>query len=400
MSSQDWEHFGDEIRRTVKDAVENRNYEKLNQMISDTVNQAVDSAARNLKTQSKHSKQPQHDGSQIQYTNQPKRKQELITFQMRMPSKVGPILRSVLGYTFGTITFILFLCFLIVGNLAVRFALGFQIASWIFLVAAIVCIFTGITGTNSLLRISRFQTYVKTIGKREYCNISELAGQVGKPNEFVVKDVEKMLKSRWFCQGHLDSRKTCLMVTDRMYAEYQQLVQRREQEEKEALEEESRRKKEQDSRNAYRKELSPEVRKVIEQGDEYLRKIHECNDAISGEEISEKISRIEILVDRIFDRVEENPGYVSDIRKFMEYYLPTTVKLLDAYAEMDVQPVGGENIRTAKREIEATLDTLNVAFEKLLDSLFQDTAWDLSSDISVLNTMLAQEGLKEDGLKK
>jgi 5-bromo-4-chloroindolyl phosphate hydrolysis protein len=84
----------------------------------------------------------------------------------------------------------------------------------------------------------------------------------------------------------------------------------------------------------------------------------------------------------------------------MEYYLPTTVKLLEAYAQMDAQPVGGENIVTAKKEIEATLDTLNVAFEKLLDSLFQDTAWDISSDISVLNTMLAQEGLTEDGLKK
>ena len=83
----------------------------------------------------------------------------------------------------------------------------------------------------------------------------------------------------------------------------------------------------------------------------------------------------------------------------MDYYLPTTVKLLEAYAQMDAQPAGGENIQTAKREIEATIDTLNVAFEKLLDDLFLDTAWDISSDISVLNTMLAQEGLKEDGLK-
>ena len=60
----------------------------------------------------------------------------------------------------------------------------------------------------------------------------------------------------------------------------------------------------------------------------------------------------------------------------------------------------GENIRASKAEIEATLDTLNVAFEKLLDSLFQDTAWDVSSDISVLNTMLAQEGLTEDGMRR
>ena len=84
----------------------------------------------------------------------------------------------------------------------------------------------------------------------------------------------------------------------------------------------------------------------------------------------------------------------------MDYYLPTTMKLLEAYEELDAQPVQGENIISSKKEIEDTIDTLNLAFEKLLDSLFQDTAWDVSSDISVLHTMLAQKGLTEDGLKK
>lgn len=67
---------------------------------------------------------------------------------------------------------------------------------------------------------------------------------------------------------------------------------------------------------------------------------------------------------------------------------------------MEAQPVAGENIRSSKKEIEATLDTLNVAFEKLLDGMFQETAWDVSSDISVLQTLLAQEGLTDDGLRK
>lgn len=84
----------------------------------------------------------------------------------------------------------------------------------------------------------------------------------------------------------------------------------------------------------------------------------------------------------------------------MEYYLPTTIKLLQAYQDLDAQPVQGENIISSKKEIEKTLDTLNMAFEKLLDDLFQETAWDVSTDISVLHTMLAQEGLTEDGLKK
>lgn len=71
-----------------------------------------------------------------------------------------------------------------------------------------------------------------------------------------------------------------------------------------------------------------------------------------------------------------------------------------AYQDLDAQPVQGENIISSKKEIEKTLDTLNRAFEKLLDDLFQETAWDVSTDISVLHTMLAQEGLTEDGLKK
>ena len=171
----------------------------------------------------------------------------------------------------------------------------------------------------------------------------------------------------------------------------------RKQREKASMEQQA---KEQQNQDAYRKSLAPEVQKVIEQGDAYIKKIRECNDAIPGEEISAKIDHMEMIVDKIFDRVEQNPQCVKDIRKLMEYYLPTTIKLLEAYAEMDAQPIGGDNIQTAKKEIEATLDTLNTAFEKLLDSLFQEKAWDVSSDISVLNTMLAQEGLKEDGLKK
>jgi len=107
-----------------------------------------------------------------------------------------------------------------------------------------------------------------------------------------------------------------------------------------------------------------------------------------------------MLIQKIFERVKEDPGSLEDIQKLMEYYLPTTVKLLDAYQQLENQPVQGENIRNSKTEIEQTLDTLNIAFEKLLDSLFEDVAWDVSSDISVLHTMLAQEGLTKDDFKK
>ncbi len=124
-----------------------------------------------------------------------------------------------------------------------------------------------------------------------------------------------------------------------------------------------------------------------------LAHIHACNDAIPGEEMSEKLSRLELIVSRIFAQVEQHPDLADDLHKMMSYYLPTTRKLIDAYVDLDNQPVEGSNIANTKKEIEHTLDTINQAFELLLDSLFQDKAWDISSDISVLNTMLAQEGL-------
>ena len=144
----------------------------------------------------------------------------------------------------------------------------------------------------------------------------------------------------------------------------------------------------------------PQVQEVLDRGNAFIAQIRACNDAIPGEEISEKISRMELIVCRIFERAEAHPEVVPDLKKLMDYYLPMTVKLLNAYADMDAQPVQGENIQASKKEIEATLDTLNLAFEKLLDDLFRDSAMDVSSDISVLNTLLAQEGLTEDGLSQ
>lgn len=149
-----------------------------------------------------------------------------------------------------------------------------------------------------------------------------------------------------------------------------------------------------------KRKVSPEVEEILDRGNEYLKKIKSNNDAIPGEEISAKISRMELIIEKIFERAEEHPEIIPDLKHLMDYYLPMTVKLLDAYEDMDSQPVQGENIRSSKKEIEDTIDTLNLAFEKLLDSVFQDTAWDVSSDISVLHTMLAREGLTENDFEK
>ena len=248
-------------------------------------------------------------------------------------------------------------------------------------------------GLKKLGKLERFQKYLGTLGNHTYCNFEQLSAAVGKPVKFVKKDIKKMIDDGWFRQGHIDEQETCLITSNETYQQYTQTIKALEDKKQEEERIQAEQKKN-------RENISPEVQEVLEKGNEFLDKIHKSNDAIPGVEISAKISRMELIVEKIFERAEKHPEIIPDLKKMMNYYLPMTVKLLDAYEEMDQMPVQGENIQSSKKEIEDTLETLNQAFEKLLDYVFQDTAWDVSSDISVLHTLLAQEGLTDDDFAK
>lgn len=442
MINRDWERFGEDIRRTVQDAIDSQDFGRLNQTITNTINNAVDSITNNIKNaqgnqgrQASHPYRAQSDRAhpyqghpyqaqsyqgQTCQEYQPRERKLPKLFRKTASVSTGGMLMTVLGAVIGgggLISFIPLFFSSLLGGCGIP-----EIIMMAFLLILSVggFVLCG-CGTGIRARVRRFRMYIQILGQREYCNIRELAEKSKKSVRYVIRDLEYMLSKKWFLQGHLDGRKTCLIVSNEMYQQYLQIEADRKENELSEMERDvlrseeedydleargKRRKKNKDDSGMRSKEeekksgLSPEVQKVIDEGDAYIRKIHACNDAILGEEISAKISRMEMLIDRIFDRVEQDPESIDDIRKLMEYYLPTTVKLLEAYQELDSQPVDGENIRSSKREIEATLDTLNVAFEKLLDGMFQETAWDVSSDISVLHTMLAQEGLTDDGLKK
>lgn len=101
------------------------------------------------------------------------------------------------------------------------------------------------------------------------------------------------------------------------------------------------------------------------------------------------------MVGRILARAEEEPAVIAGLDRLTAYYLPTTVKLLDAYDRLEEEPIQGENISSSRSEIEHTLEVLHSAFEKLFDDTYQDLSLDVSADISVLHAMLAQEGLTE-----
>ena len=417
--NNDWEHFGEEIKQTIQDAIDTKDYSRLNQMVSDTVNHAMDCVSAGIKNggwyRDPKTGQPLYgnkkntgsrSGAENQgyRPNQEPKMSEMRNYSQNRPVpvtprylngtsvKIGGTFLAATGAVFG-LTSVIFLIITLIGSVITAFDVVSGLIIGIFAVAFISFAVMTYVGVDMVRTVERFRQYVSVLRDREFCDIKEIASATGRDVRKVLKDVKKMITKGWFCQGHLDEKESCLMVSEQAWNQYTALMEDMKQRK---AEEQAAQKKMQEEYDS----LSPEVQKIVQAGDEYVRRIKAANDAIPGEVISAKISRMELLVDRIFDRVEQNPDSVNDMRRMMDYYLPTTMKLLEAYEELDAQPVQGENIISSKKEIEDTIDTLNLAFEKLLDSLFQDTAWDVSSDISVLHTMLAQEGLTEDGLKK
>lgn len=417
--NNDWEHFGEEIKQTIQDAIDTKDYSRLNQMVSDTVNHAMDCVSAGIKNggwyRDPKTGQPLYgnkkntgsrSGAENQgyRPNQESKMSEMRNYSQNRPVpvtprylkgtsvKIGGTFLAATGAVFG-LTSVIFLIITLIGSVITAFDVVSGLIIGIFAVAFISFAVMTYVGVDMVRTVGRFRQYVSVLRDREFCDIKEIASATGRDVRKVLKDVKKMITKGWFCQGHLDEKESCLMVSEQAWNQYTALMEDMKQ--RKAEEQAAQRKMQEEYDR-----LSPEVQKIVQAGDEYVRRIKAANDAIPGEVISAKISRMELLVDRIFDRVEQNPDSVNDMRRMMDYYLPTTMKLLEAYKELDAQPVQGENIISSKKEIEDTIDTLNLAFEKLLDSLFQDTAWDVSSDISVLHTMLAQEGLTEDGLKK
>ena len=136
-----------------------------------------------------------------------------------------------------------------------------------------------------------------------------------------------------------------------------------------------------------------ELDKMISDGRKAVSEMKRLDDAIEDEKISADIRRLDTVCQQIFQQVKADHAKLPQIRRFMDYYLPTTLKLLNAYDRMDATGVAGENITGTKERVESIMGTIVSAFEKQLDSLFGADAMDISTDISVLETMLAREGL-------
>lgn len=388
--NQDWDDLGQSIQDIVNRAVNSRDYQQLNQTIRQAVGHIVDvgsEAVRKAKTDA-----PASSRSGYQAGNQ-----HVSLYGSTFGSSVAGILKTCGGGLISLFSFPILL--------AAIFS-GMPIASWLLVVTLMLAGSVGgvcmiYTGVTTLGMVKRYKIYRSILGQSTHCSVERLAQSVGKSKSFVRKELWQMIGKGLFREGHMDKEQTCLITSHETFQYYEQSRLTFEEQQRQEPAVGAQKAPDQKTGTAHNTPAqNPQIQEVLERGDAFIAQIRKCNDAIPGEEISEKIYRMELIVQRIFERAEAHPEIVPDLKKLMDYYLPMTVKLLGAYADMDAQPIQGETIQASKREIEASLDTLNLAFEKLLDSIFKDTALDVSSDISVLNTMLAQEGLAEDEFSK
>ena len=314
-------------------------------------------------------------------------------------SSVGAYMRAIVG-TVATCFFGIFF----VGGLAV----GEGIFSMFF---GAVTAFSGwnmVKGFQKIGRINRARKILKMMENRDTITIEEIASAFGKSEKWVADDIQAMVREGIFTgKTYMDKEETAFMTSHEAYNQY--LATMRAYEERRAalagqsvFDSEDLREYSKMERNAAQRQqesvreaarLDRETAEMVEEGKAFIAHIHQKNEEVPDPEFTEKLNRLEQIVTNIFDRVAAAPESAPDLHRLMKYYLPTTQKLVDTYATLDRQTVQGENIENAKREIKASLDTINEAFEKFLDSFFQSTAWDVSSDISVMNQMMQQDGL-------
>lgn len=223
----------------------------------------------------------------------------------------------------------------------------------------------------------QFKRYRSLLKGVRYFPLDRLAHATSQTREKVAKNLRRMIAKGMFTEAYLDEKNTTLMLDRETYEQYLALEARTQAQQAEPAPQEA-----------------PE-QGVVAEGKQYLTQIREANDAIPEKELSAKLDRLELVTAKIFDHVELHPEKVPEIRKFMNYYLPTTLKLVNAYRQFDAQPVSGGKIASAKQEIRDVLDTINTAFENFLDELFASDVMDISTDISALETVLAQDGLTE-----
>lgn len=232
----------------------------------------------------------------------------------------------------------------------------------------------------------RYDSYMNVLGHHEIEIVEDLAAYSRKSIEVVIRDLTRSVHLKFIPQGHFGTNNMIFIVSDDMYIKYRQ---------KQTVYDRYYRKKIEE--RARMKERTSRMQRIMDSGHDHVEKIHECNNIIKDKNISEKLDRMEKVVSMIFREVDINPKQAGKLGMFLNYYLPTSEKLLEAYIDLDEKQVKASSLEKTQKDIEESLDMINSAFEAILDKFYQEHELDIASDISAMEIMMKQEGLaKED----
>ncbi len=244
-------------------------------------------------------------------------------------------------------------------------------------------------GKLALRRMDRYFRYMKVFENQPYASIEELAGRVAKSQKVVAKDLEYMMDKGWFLEAHLDQKRNYFMLTEQAYQQFNEAEKGRQ----------LRKQQEQEKQLKENDPVAKELAQLLDEGQGYLKEIHRLNEGILGERVSNKLYTIEDVVSSILEQVKRRPEKMPDLRKFMQYYLPMTVKVVRTYRDFENESLPSSQLEESKREIEETLDKVQAAFVRLREKLFAEDIMDISADMDVLEAMMSQEGLISNDFK-
>ena len=231
----------------------------------------------------------------------------------------------------------------------------------------------------------RYNKYFEYFRFKSITLIDDMAAYANIDSKLVIKDLKLAVKLKLIPQGHFGTDNIIFMVSDNVYKKYK---------EKQAVYDRYYRKQLDD--RIRMNERSKELEDILEQGREYIAKIHASNDIIKDKVISQKLDRMEKVVEMIFHEVDINPKQADKLGMFMSYYLPTTEKLLESYINISEKQIQGRTLKKTKEEIEKVLDKIIESFETLLDKFYQEQELDITSDITTIEMLMKQEGLTRD----
>lgn len=226
---------------------------------------------------------------------------------------------------------------------------------------------------------AHYRSYAAIIGNRYEVDIREMAARMGKTASLVMIDLQSMIDRGYLGENAYIDRSRGALILDAIQTEF--------------VDEEETSGQDEERLGAENAGPTVDPQNTEDEFGKKLREIRALNEQIDDEGVSRRVDRIGALTASIFSVMRENPGREDEIRKFMNYYLPTTFRLLKSYALMEKQSYQGERIAGSRRKIEGILDTLIKAFEQQQDKLFTAEALDVEADIEVLETMMAKDGL-------